>query len=108
MERIERGEIRWCSFDKPNKTRPVLVLTQTPVIRHLNEVNVAAITTAIRHAPSQVLLDESDGMPEPCAINLYQLHTIDKRRLGKLIVQIREETLEEVRAALLFAMGFNE
>lgn len=108
MERVERGEIRWCRFDQPNKTRPVLVLTRDSAIPYLAEVVVAEITTRVRGIPSEVPLSTREGMPLDCAVNLDHVRVVRKDRLGKLLTVAPYRTIKAVRVALLFALGFDD
>jgi mRNA interferase MazF len=100
------GEIRWYRFASPDKKRPVLVLTRDAVLDYLGEVTVAPITSTIRDIPSEVLLTREDGVPRDSAINLDHLQTVPKSRLGSLITTLPRERMDEVRRALLFALGF--
>ena|SRR5438874_506375 len=104
---MRRGEVRWYQFPKPDKRRPVLILTRDFIIPHLSEVSVAPITTTIRNIPTEVHLTRSDGMPRACAINLDHIQTIPKAKVGSLITTISDRKLREVRPALLFALGFH-
>ena len=61
-ERIDRGDIRLYQFAPPDKKRPMLVLTRESAIRYLPTVTVAPVTSTIRGVPSEVALDETDGM----------------------------------------------
>lgn len=103
---MRRGEVRWYRFSKPDKPRPVVILTRDSVLEYLGEVTVAPITSTVRHIPSEVLLTAADGMPKTCAVNLDHLQTVSKGRLGALIVTLRPSRMTEVRGALLFALGF--
>jgi mRNA interferase MazF len=103
---MQRGEIRWYRFGAPDKRRPVLVLTRDSALEFLGEVTVAPITSTIRDIPSEVLLTETDGMPRSSAINLDHLQTVSQDRLGGLITTLPSDRMQEVRAALLFALGF--
>jgi mRNA interferase MazF len=60
---VRRGEVRWYSFTKPDKRRPVLILARDSALEFLGEVTVAPVTSTIREIPSEVLLTEADGMP---------------------------------------------
>ncbi|HYU32375.1 MAG TPA: type II toxin-antitoxin system PemK/MazF family toxin [Thermoanaerobaculia bacterium] len=102
-----RGEVRWYRFAGPDKTRPVLVLTRDSILDLLGEVTIAPITSTIRDIPSEVLLTEEDGMPRPCAVNLDHVQTVPKAKLGALITSLLPERMQEVRAALLFALDFD-
>jgi mRNA interferase MazF len=103
---VRRGEVRWYRFARPDKRRPVLVLTRDPALEFLGEVTVAAITTTIRSVPSEVVLTQADGMPRECAVNLYHIQTVAKGRVGPLITTLPRERMSAVRSALLFALGF--
>jgi mRNA-degrading endonuclease toxin of MazEF toxin-antitoxin module len=46
-------------------------------------------------------------MPSDCAINLYHLQTVPSSRIGRLITTLPAGRMAEVRAALLFALGFD-
>jgi mRNA interferase MazF len=101
-----RGDIRWYKFADPDKRRPVLLLTRDSVLDRLGEVTVAPITRTIRGIPSEVMLTPADGVPADCAVNCDHLLTVPKSRLGPLVTTLGANRLEEVRAAVLFALGF--
>ncbi|MGH9464289.1 MAG: type II toxin-antitoxin system PemK/MazF family toxin [Thermoanaerobaculia bacterium] len=103
---MRRGEVRWYRFSRPDKRRPVLILTRDSVLDYLGEVTVAPITTTVRGVPSEVPLGPADGMPRECAANLDHLQTVAKNRIGALLTALPSPRMEEVRSALLFALGF--
>jgi mRNA interferase MazF len=103
---IRRGDVRWYRFKKPDRRRPVVVLTRNSVIDVLAEVTVAPITATIRDIPTEVTLGTADGMPRDCAVNLDHLQTVSKSKLGDLVTNLTPAKLGEVRAALLFALGY--
>lgn len=57
------GEIRWYTFRRPDKRRPVLLLTRNEVIEHLSEIIVVPATRTIRGLTFEVVLTVEDGMP---------------------------------------------
>ncbi len=103
---MRRGEVRWYRFSSPDKKRPVVILTRDSVLEYLGEVTIAPITSTIRDIPSEVVLGPPDGLPRECAVNLDHLQTVAKGRLGALITTLAPKRLAEIRAALLFALGF--
>lgn len=103
---MQRGEIRWYRFSSPDKKRPVLLLTRDSVLEYLGEVTIAPITTTIRDIPSEVLLTPDDGMPHTCAVNLDHLQTVAKDKLGAVLTVLPDSRMDEIRSALLFALGF--
>lgn len=105
---MKRGDVRWYKFGKPDKNRPVVILTRDSIIPHLNEVTVAPVTSTVRDIPSEVLLDREDGMPRECAINCDHLQTVAKGRIGSLITTLSHSRSRELRAAVAFAIALNE
>jgi mRNA interferase MazF len=103
--RIARGDVRLYSFAAPDKSRPVVVLTRNSAIAYLGTVTVAPITSTIRGVPSEVVLDEEDGMKAPCAVNLHNPVTVAQERLGKRVGQLSALRMHEVCAALRFSLG---
>ena len=103
--RVERGEVRLYRFASPDKQRPVLVLTRTAAIQYLNKVTVAPITSTIRGVPSEVVLDEQDGMKQRCAVNLYSLVTVSKSGLGAHLAQLNKSRIREICSAIAFSLG---
>jgi mRNA interferase MazF len=109
---MKRGEIRWVSFPKPDKRRPVLLLTRDSVrdsVRdYLMEVTVAPVTRTFRDSPSEVLLSREDGMPAESVVNCDHLQTIPQARLGPRITTLSSLRMQEVSDAITFALALNE
>jgi mRNA interferase MazF len=103
---MKRGEVRWYKFSRPDKNRPVVILTRDSALEFLGEVTVAPITSTIRDIPTEVLLTKEDGMPRDCAVNLDHIQTVSKRKIGSLITTLNSIKMSELRLALLFALGF--
>jgi mRNA interferase MazF len=104
---MRRGEIRWYRFRRPDKKRPVLILTRDSVMDVLGEVTVAPVTSTVRDIPSEVVLTTADGVPRECAINLDHIQTVPRGRVGALVAALPTHRMREVRSALLFALGFD-
>jgi mRNA interferase MazF len=103
--RLTRGDIRLYQFAPPDKKRPVVVLTRGSAIDYLATVTVVPITSTIRGVPSEVVLNEGDGMKTPCAVNLHNAVTISRDRLGRRIAQLNSVRMGEICAALRFSLG---
>lgn len=104
---MKQGDVYWFTFKEPDKRRPILILTRTPAIRFLTGITIAPITTTIRAIPSEVVLTTADGLFEECAVNLDNIQTIAKAKLGGFITHLRPEKLSAVREALRFAFGLD-
>ena len=103
--RVARGDVRLYSFVPPDKNRPVVVLTRGSALAYLGTVTVAPITSTIRGAPSEVILNEEDGMKAPCAVNLHNPVTVTQDRLGKRVAHLSALRMHEICAALRFSLG---
>ncbi len=104
---MQRAEVRWYKFRKPDKRRPVVILTRDSALDFLGEVTVAPVTSTIRDIPSEVVLSEPDGMPKACAVNLDHTQTVAQANIGALITTLSARKMSELRAACLFALGFD-
>jgi mRNA interferase MazF len=103
---VRRGEVRWYRFAAPDKRRPVVILTRDSVLEYLGEATVAPVTSTIREVPSEVPLSMRDGLPRDCVVNLDHVQTVSRTKIGPLIAVLSSERMREIRAALLFALGF--
>ncbi|RLB98470.1 MAG: type II toxin-antitoxin system PemK/MazF family toxin [Deltaproteobacteria bacterium] len=103
---MRHGEIRWYKFIKPDKKRPVLILTRDSVLEYLGEVTIAPVTSVIRNIPSEVFISKDDGMPRDCAVNCDHIQTVSKGKIGSLITLLPQIKMDSVRRAILFAFGF--
>lgn len=101
---MKRGEIRWYRFPKPDKKRPILILTRDSVIDYLGEVTIAPITSTVRDIPSEIALSREDGMPRDCAVNCDHIQTIAKGNIGPLIATLQAEKMRSVSHAITFSL----
>ena len=102
------GDIRLLAFDRPDKTRPVLVLTRSSIIAHLSTVTVAPITRTIRGVPTEVQISVEEGLRVPSVANFDAIQTVGANRLGRYIGSLPKRRKPEVRRALLFAFELEE
>lgn len=85
--------------------RPVLVLTREAAIPVLKRVTIASISRTIRGIPTEVVIDEGDGMPVRCAISLDNLGDAWKAMLTEHITTLDGERMRQVCEALTVAVG---
>jgi len=82
-----------------------LVLTRDSAIPYLSRVTVAPITSTIRGVPSEVIVGPDDGLKAVCAVNLHNVLTIAKEKLGRRVSQLDDDRMREICRALGFALG---
>jgi len=105
---VKRGEVRWYTFEPPDKRRPVLILTRNSALRFLNAVTIAPITSTVRDIPTEVVLDQEDGLATVCAANLDHLQTVPLNRVGSLITSLSTARMLQVQHAIAFALALGE
>ena len=79
--------------------------TRDSAIAYLSTVTLAPITSTIRGVPSEVVLNEEDGMKAPCAVNLHNAVTISQNRLGRRVAQLSSRRMREVARLCAFPSG---
>ena len=83
--------------------RPYLVLTRTEAIAVLNQVLAVPATRTVRGIPTEVPLDETDGMPAPCVLSLDNVGLIRPALCVERITELDAAKLRDVCAALAVA-----
>ncbi len=101
---MTRGEVRWYTFKKPDKKRPILILTRNSILDYMNEVTIAPITTTIRNIPSELFLSKEDGMPKDCVVNFDHIQTVAKSKIGPMITRVSPGKMKQVGEAIRFAL----
>jgi mRNA interferase MazF len=102
---INHGDVRLYAFAAPEKKRPVVVLTRESAIAYLSTVTVAPVTSTIRGVPSEVVLNEDDGMKASCAVNLHNAVTVSQQHLGKRVARLSPARMSQICTALRFSLG---
>lgn len=95
----------WWSESPDWSRRPVVVLTRDGVAGRLSAVLVALVTTVRRGIPTEVELDESDGMPRPCVVNLDNVSSVAVAYLTGRITRLGPDRMAEACRALARATG---
>ena len=102
MSEPRRGDVWW--IEMPDKRRPVVVLTRDRAIPVLRAVLVAPVTRSARGIPTEVGLDEVDGMPVPCVATLDNVTTVPRAFLTERITRLSRTRLHELCVALSVAV----
>lgn len=103
--RVSRGDVWMYEFHKPDKLRPVVVLSREDAIAVLHTVMVAPVTSTIRAIPSEVVLGVDEGLKHPSAVNLDHVQTVEQSRLIRHLGQVRGKALAQLCSALAIALG---
>ena len=101
---MRRGEVRWAELAPPTGRRPVVLLSRDAAYRVRTSVTVGMVTRTIRAIPVEVLLSTEDGMPQQCVVNLDDILTIPKARLGERITTLSPQKVSAIAKAIIFAL----
>jgi mRNA interferase MazF len=112
---MRQGDVVWYRFDgagsEPAGRRPALVVQDDRFNRsNIGTTVVAAITSNLRLAgmPGNVRLRKGEAnLPRPSVVNVTQLRTIDRTRLGKPLGTLSAARLDEVRRGLALVLGID-
>ena len=96
---MNRGEIWWAEHPEAGR-RPFLILTRQAAIQVMERVLAVPATRTVRNIPTELQLDEDDGMPASCALSFDNITTMPKALLTERITKLPVEKLEEVCRAL--------
>ena len=96
---VARGEVWWYEHPEAGR-RPFLVLTRTEAAAVLNQVLAVPVTRTVRGIPTEVALDEADGMGIPCVLNVDNLSLIRPALCTERITRLGPERLASVCTAL--------
>ena len=101
---MRRGEVWWGQLPPPIGRRPVVLLSRDSAYQVRLAVTVAPVTRTIRNIPVEVSLDQSDGLPSRCVVNLDDRATIPKVLIKRRIAALSVEKMQKVEAAIRFAL----
>ncbi|MGH9087227.1 MAG: type II toxin-antitoxin system PemK/MazF family toxin [Acidimicrobiales bacterium] len=101
---MQRAEVWWAERP-PGQRHPVLLLSWDAYGDWRDRVTVADVTTSARRLDAEVVLDQRDGMPRPCVVNLDNLATIPRAVLQSRITQLSSSRMAEVSRAIHLALG---
>ena len=100
---VARGEVWW--HEHPDeRRRPYLVVQRDAAIPVLNQILAVPATRTRRGIPTEVDLDESDGMPQPCVLTLDNLRQVRPAFLTRRITVLGPARMHEVCDALHAAL----
>ena len=102
---LNRGDIWQLDFAPPDKRRPVLVLSRPALLHALQTATVAAITSALRGAPTEVALGVDEGLKHESCVNLVNVFTVRQSDLRRYVGTVSPEKMRQVCRALAISCG---
>lgn len=105
---MKRGDIWEADLGTRAGKRPVVILTRSAVIPHLNKVTVAEITTQGKGYPTEVDIDQQANLSRHSFVQLDNVQTIPKTRLGKYIGTLDEATMKVIGQKVVLALNLED
>ena len=102
---MKRGELWIADLPRPDKPRPVVLVSREEAYSIREVITVAPVTTRVRDIASHVRVGRDDGLEREGAINCDRLATIHRSQLKSRIARLRPDKLAELDDALHFALG---
>lgn len=84
-----------------------MLLSRDSAYRVRAAVTVAPVTRTMRNIPVEVLLDQSDGMPVRCVVNLDDITTLPKALVKQRITALTPEKIQKIDEAIRFALDLD-
>ena len=100
---LSRGEIWLLELPRPDKRRPVLLLSRPSLIDALHTVTVAAVTSTLRGSPTEVELGPEEGLKHTSCANLCNVFTVPQARLHSFVGSVGRQKMHQVCRALAVA-----
>ncbi len=112
---IRQGDVCWLSLlgigSEPAGRRPVIVVQADSFNRSaIGTVVVAAITSNLRLAemPGNVRLRKGEAsLPKASVVNVSQLRTVDRSRLGERIGGVNADRMDHILRGLALVLGID-
>ena len=90
-----------------DETRPALILTRAAAANR-SSITVAGITSTVRGLPTEVSLDEANGVSRGSVINLDDVQTIPAYDLGGLVGYLYDHQESALHAAIVTAFDLDD
>ena len=100
---MKRGEVWWVELPD-RKRRPYVIMSRDSSVSMLTSVVAVACTRTRRNLPTEVPLDGSDGLPEPCVASFDNVETLPKWAFVGRITHLSTQQSVELCIALRLAL----
>jgi len=108
---IEKGDVFFCNLDptfghEQSGKRPVVVVQTNGANDKLNTVMVAPLTSNLRargYLLTVFVPAQNNGLIKDSVLLLFQIRTLDKRRLERKVTHLDDVTMTQVDQALRLA-----
>jgi mRNA interferase MazF len=101
--RLSRGDIWLLDRPRPDRRRPVVILARPALIQALHTVTVAAVTSTLRGAPTEVQVGVDEGLKTTSCVNLCNVFTVRQSELTRFVGTVGPAKMRAICRALAIA-----
>jgi len=101
---MNRGDVWRLDLGGRIGRRPVIIVTRQNVLRYVNKVVVAEITTKGKGYPTEIDIGQKANLPKHSFIQADNLHTIPKGRFEKYVGTLDRDVMREVSRKIVLAL----
>ncbi|MHC4507271.1 MAG: type II toxin-antitoxin system PemK/MazF family toxin [Planctomycetota bacterium] len=101
--RLSRGDIWLLDRPRPDKRRPVVILARPSLLRALHTATVAAVTSTLRGAPTEVQVGVDEGLKTTSCVNLCNVFTVRQSELTRFVGTVGPAKMHAICRALAIA-----
>lgn len=101
---MNRGEVWQVELGGRSGRRPVVILTRSAVIPHVNKLTVAEITRRGKGYPTEVPIEHRANLPHASFVQTDNVQTIAKDRFKKLYGALDPAIMHEIGRRLVLAL----
>jgi mRNA interferase MazF len=101
--RLSRGDIWLLDRSRPDERRLVVILARPSLIQALHTVTVAAITSTLRGAPTEVEVGVEEGLKTTSCVNLCNVFTVRQSELTRFVGAVESAKMHAICRALAIA-----
>lgn len=83
MNGPRQGDIHYCRFEEPVKSRPILILSRTDINAVRENVVVALVTLRVRGIPLEIPVGKAEGLSKEGVASLGDIYTVSKGLLSE-------------------------
>jgi mRNA interferase MazF len=102
---MQRGEVWWAKYSSMQAPRPVVLLSPPGMAKRRRRVTVVPVTSTVRDLPTEVGLDQRDGLRRPCVAATQDVVTVDQGVLLQPIATLSDERVVQIERALHLSLG---
>ncbi len=101
---MNRGDVWLLDLGGRIGRRPVIIVTRQNVLRYVNKVIVAEITTKGKGYPTEIDIGQKANLAKHSFIQADNLHTIPKERFEKYVGTLDHDVMREVSRKIVLAL----